>query len=208
MHGVISTTHFLDRHGCALAGLMRVTAPSGVLQAELRLSAEGATREAALRYIIRQCGLSCLRSFAFRSIFICMTLARFLHRLQGILCRESLVNARRCGNQKPLIVSRNKVLGLSQFKRCVHVFASAMERADARAIRSHVDHLTTMDTLQDYTKRCDELLEATLTAQRRAETMEDALSTAQRGYDEQIAIMTEHMVGMNDRAKEQEEQFR
>jgi hypothetical protein len=91
---------------------------------------------------------------------------------------------------------------------CAYVFASAMERADARAIRSHVDHLTTMDTLQDYTKRCDELLEATLTAQRRAETMEDALSTAQRGYDEQIAIMTEHMVGMNDRAKEQEEQFR
>ena len=87
-------------------------------------------------------------------------------------------------------------------------YASAMERADARAVRSHADHLTTMDTLQDYVKRCDELLEATVAAQGHAAMMEDALSTAQRGYDKQIAIMTEHMVGMNDRAKEQEEQFR
>ena len=138
--------------------------------------------------------------------FSCITPA-FFHWLQRILCRESFVNACRSGSQTP-----RKRFGLTQFKRCVrmcvYVFASAIERADARAIRSHVDHLTTTDMLQDYVKRCHELLEATVTAQRRAETLEDALSTAQRGYDEQIAIMTEHMVGMNDRAKEQEEQFR
>lgn len=91
---------------------------------------------------------------------------------------------------------------------CVLLFPSALERADSRAVRSHADHHITMDTLQDYIKRCDELLEATVVAQTRAEKAEDALATAQRGFDDQIAIMTEHMVGMNDRAKEQEEQYR
>jgi hypothetical protein len=50
-----------------------------------------------------------------------------------------------------------------------------------------------MDTLQDYAKRCDELLEAVVAAQGRAAKAEDALGTAQRGFDDQIAIMTEVM---------------
>ena len=80
-----------------------------------------------------------------------------------------------------------------------------LERADARAVGSHAEHLSTMDTLEDYVARCDELVAAASAAQARASAAEEELATARLGFDEQLAIMTEHMVAMNERAREQEE---
>ena len=96
-------------------GLLRVIDPSGTVRSELRLSAEGAGREAALQEYYA-----------------------------------------------------GKVSGLR----------AELERADARAVRTHADHLTTMDTLQEYVVRCKELVAAVGDAQQRAGKAEGEMGTA------------------------------